>query len=165
MFLAIYLTPSPYLHEQAYSTPTLFWHSPDLAPSSIGPAANATNVPLDTIIVLDQMRPMNVGELHLSPEVPIERRLDEYYPVASKCTTFYFTEPLKPATTYNATLFFGDEPISWNFTTTTEPYYPRYEAFPSALGIYVAVTIAAVVTSGVGLKVWKKKKNVNPSQK
>jgi hypothetical protein len=158
VFLAIYLTPSPYLHEQAYSTPTLFWHSPDLAPCSIGPAANATNVPLDTIIVVDQMRPMNVGELHLLPEVPIERRLDEYYPVASKCTTFYFSEPLKPATTYNATLFFGDEPISWNFTTTTEPYYPRYEAFPSALGIFITVIISAVVTSVFGLKVWKKKK-------
>jgi hypothetical protein len=158
VFLAIYLTPSPYLHEQAYSTPTQFWVSPDLAPSLIGPAANATNVPLDTIIVIDQMRPMNVGELHLSPGVPIERRVDEHIPIASKCTTFYFSEPLKPATTYNVTLFFGDEPISWNFTTTTEPYYPRYEAFPSALGIFITVIISAVVTSVFGLKVWKKKK-------
>jgi hypothetical protein len=111
------------------------------------------------------MRPINVGELHLSPEAPIERRVDEYYRPAGKCTIFYFSEPLKPATTYNATLFFGDKPISWNFTTTNEPYYPNYEAFPSALGIYVAVTISAAVTSGVGLKVWKKKTNVNPSQK
>ena len=155
--MAIYLTPSPYLHEQAYSTPTLFWHSPDLAPSSIGPAANATNVPLDTIIVVDQMRPMNVGELHLSPEVPIERRLDEYYPVASKCTTFYFSEPLKPATTYNATLFFGDEPISWNFTTTAEPYYPRYEAMPSALGVSIAATVSATITLVVAAVIRKKK--------
>ena len=155
--MAIYLTPSPYLHEQAYSTPTLFWHSPDLAPSSIGPAADATNVPLDTIIVVDQMRPMNVGELNLSPEVPIERRLDEYYPVASKCTTFYFSEPLKPATTYNATLFFGDEPISWNFTTTAEPYSPRYEPMPSALGISIIAIVSAAITFGVGAKVLKKK--------
>lgn len=100
---------------------------------------------------------MNVGELHLSPEAPIERRVDEYYRPAGKCTTFYFSEPLKPATTYNATLFFYDEPISWNFTTTAEPYYPRYEAMPSTLGIFLTVTISAVVTSVVGLKVWKKK--------
>ena len=157
-FLAIYLTPSPYLHEQAYSMPTQFWHSPDLAPSSIGPAANSTNVPLDTIIVVDQMRPMNVGELHLSPEAPLERRIDEYYRPAGKCTTFYFSEPLKPATTYKVTLFFGDEPISWNFTTTAEPYNPRYETLPSALGISVVVITSAVITLAVGLKGRTKKK-------
>jgi hypothetical protein len=161
----MYLTPSPYLHEQAYSTPTQFWAWSDLAPGLIGPAANVTNVPLDTTIVIFQMRPMNVGELYLSPEVPIECRVDEHVPVASKRTTFYFSEPLKPTTTYNATLFFSDKPISWNFTTTAEPYYPRYEAFPSALGIFVDVTISAVVASVGGLEVWKKKTNVNMSQK
>jgi len=100
---------------------------------------------------------MNVGELHLSPEVPIERRVDEHIPVASKCTTFYFSEPLKPATTYNVTLFFGDEPISWNFTTTAEPYYPRYEPMPSALGISIIAIVSATITFGVGAKVLKKK--------
>jgi hypothetical protein len=157
-FLAIYLTPSPYLHERAHSSPTLFWHAPDLAPSSIGPALNATNVPLDTIIVVDQIRPMGVGELQLSPEAPIARRVDEHSGLAGITTIFYFSEPLKPATTYNATIFFSNTSISWNFTTTAEPYYPRYEALPSELGIFVAVTASTVVTLIVGLIIWNNRK-------
>ncbi|MBN1243973.1 hypothetical protein JXA31_00085 [Candidatus Bathyarchaeota archaeon] len=128
----IYLTPSPYLHERAYSAPAAFWHSPDIAPCFIGPASNATEVPLDTTVVADQIRPMGINEFQLSPEAPIARRVDEHSGLAGRCTTFYFSEPLQPATTYNATLFFSSTPVSWNFTTTAEPYYPRYEAMPSA---------------------------------
>ena len=133
------------------------WSSEVRAPYLISPIVNDTNVPLDTIIVVDQMRPMGVEELRLSPEAPVARRVDEHIGLAGRCTSFYFSEPLKPATTYNVTVFFGDNPISWNFTTTAEPYHPRYEALPSELGIFVAVTISALVTSVVGLTVWKKK--------
>jgi len=138
--------------------PTQYWISTETAGGPIiGPASNATNVPLDTAIVIDQMRPFFVGELQLLPEAPIARRVDEYHGLASRAAIFYFSEPLKPATTYNATIFLKSTSISWNFTTTAEPYYPRYEALPSGLGIFVAVTISAVVTSVVGLTVWKKK--------
>lgn len=138
--------------------PTHYWISPETTGGPIiGPASNATNVPLDTAIVIDQMRPFFVGELQLSPEAPIARRVDDYHGLASRAAIFYFSEPLKPATTYNATIFLESTSISWNFTTTAEPYYPRYEALPSGLGIFVAVTISAVVTSVVGLTVWKKK--------
>jgi hypothetical protein len=146
--------------------PALEWQSPEIDnPNHIGPALNAANVPLDTTIVIDLMRPMEIGELQLSPDASIARRENLSSGPARMASIFYFFEPLKPATTYNATLFINNNPISWNFTTTTEPYYPRYEAFPSALGIYVDVIISAVVTSVVGLKVWKKKTNVNVSQK
>ena len=156
VFLAMYLTPSPYLHEGAYSMPALEWQSREIDnPNHIGPALNATNVPLDTTIVIELMRPMNIGELQLSPDASIARR--ENFSGFGSASIFYFSEPLRPTTTYNATLFVNSKPISWNFTTTTEPYHPRYEAFPSALGIYVTVTISAVITSVVGLKVWKKK--------
>lgn len=158
MFLAFYLTPSPYFHERAYSTPTNYWVSPETtAGPIIGPALNAANVPLDTTIVIDQMRPIYVGDLQLSPEAPIARRVDEYHGLASRAAIFYFSEPLKPATTYNATIFLKNTTISWNFTATAEPYYPRYEALPSGLGISVTVTVSAVVTLIVGLIVWKRK--------
>ena len=159
IFLTIYLIPSPYLHEHAYSTPALEWSSDEIDTGNhIGPALNATNVPLDTTIVVDLMRPMEVRELQLSPEAPIARRVDEYYPVASQASIFYFSELLKPATTYNATLFVNDKPISWNFTTTAKPYYPRYEAMPSLLGIFAAITVSTAVTLIIGLIIWKKRK-------
>jgi hypothetical protein len=157
IFLAIYLTPSPYFHERAHSTPTQYWYGETSGDPIIGPAPNATNVALDTTIVIDQIRPLFVGELQLSPEAPIARRVDDNYGLASVATIFYFSEPLKPATTYNATIFLKSTSISWNFTTTAEPYHPRYEALPSGLGILVAVTMSALVTLVVGLTVWKKK--------
>ena len=160
VFLVIYLTPSPYLHERAYSIPPRNerWGSsvPDTG-NSIGPGLNATNVPLDTTVIIDQMRPFYIGELKLSPEVPIASRVDEDYWPASRFTIFYFSEPLKPSTTFNATLFVVNQTISWNFTTTTEPYHPRYEAMPSELGMYITVITSAIVTSVVGLTIWKKK--------
>jgi len=158
IFLAIYLTPSPYLHERAHSTPTQYWYGETTGAPIIGPAPNTTNVPLDTTIVIDQIRSFFVGELQLSPEAPIARRVDEYYGLASRAAIFYFSEPLKPATTYNATIFLKSTSISWNFTTTAEPYYPRYEALPSGLGIYVAVVVSAAVTLIVGLIIWNKRK-------
>jgi hypothetical protein len=162
VFLVMYLTPSPYLHERAYSMPAYEWSSDEIDTGNhIAPSLNATDVPLDTTIRINIMRPMRIGELQLSPDASIARRENLSGAPAWVASIFYFSEPLKPATTYNATLYVNNKPIFWNFTTTTEPYYPRYEAFPSALGIYVAVTISAVVTSGVGLKVWKKKTNVN----
>jgi len=163
VFLAMYLTPSPYLHEGAYSMPALEWQSREIdMPNHIGPALNATNVPLDTTIVISLVRPMNIGELLLSPDASIVRRENLSGAPAWIASIFYFSEPLKSATTYNATLFVNNKPISWNFTTTAEPYYPRYKALPSTLGIFVDVTISAVVTSVVGLKVWKKKKGKTP---
>ena len=157
LFLVMYLTPSPYLHERAYFMPVTFFHSPDIAPCSIGPALNATDVPLDTTIVADQMRPMGINELQLSPAVPIARRVDENIGLAGKCTTYYFSEPLQPATTYNVTLFFSNTPVSWNFTTTAEPYHPRYDDMPSALGISVAATASAIITLTVATIMRKKK--------
>ncbi len=159
IFLAMYLIPSPYFHERAHSMPAHYWISPETtAGLIIGPALNATNVPLDTTIVIDQMRPIYVGELQLSPEASIARRVDEHSGLAGRCTIFYFSEPLNTATTYNATIFLKNTAISWNFTTTAELYYPRYEALPSGLGISAAVTVSAVVTLIVGLIIWTKRK-------
>jgi hypothetical protein len=158
-FLAIYLTPSPYFHERAYSIPAYEWSSPEIDTGNhIAPALNATNVPLDTAIRINLMRPMNIGELQLSPDAPIARRENLSGAPAWIASTFYFSEPLKSATTYNATLFVNNKLISWNFTTTASPFHPRYEAFPSQLGIWVAISVAAAATLVVGLMIWKKKR-------
>jgi hypothetical protein len=139
--------------------PAYEWSSDEIDTGNhIAPSLNATNVPLDTTIRINLMRPMKIGELQLSPDASIARRENLSGAPAGIASIFYFSDPLKSATIYNATLFVNNKPISWNFTTTAEPYYPRYEALPSTLGIFVDVTISAVVTSIVGLKVWKKGK-------
>jgi hypothetical protein len=166
VFLAIYLTPSPYLHERAYSMPAYEWSSGEIDTGNhIAPSLNATDVPLDTTIRINIVRPMKIGELQLSPDASIARRENLSGTPAWVASIFYFSEPLKPATTYNATIFVNNKPISWNFTTTAEPYHPRYESMPSELGMYATVIISAVMTSAVGLIVWKKKTNVNTSPK
>ncbi|MCW4045276.1 MAG: Ig-like domain-containing protein [Candidatus Bathyarchaeota archaeon] len=161
VFLAIYLLPSPYFNERAYSFPETFWSFDIelLGGNQIGPALNATDVPLDTAVFIDLMRADHLErmQLHMSPEAPIQRQINKYF-LAGGSATFVFAEPLKPDTTYNVTIIWGSFSITWNFTTTAESFYPRYEATPNQLGQLLTLGAATVTTCFVGVAVWKRKK-------
>jgi Bacterial Ig-like domain len=156
LYLAISLTPFAYYHELAHSYPHLEGSS-NLFPVGIfGPAPNSTDVPLDTAIVISLTRPVNIENLSLTPQGPIVSQTIEHSPPASETYTFYFAEPLKPATTYNVSLMSGGKPVTWNFTTTAA-YQPRYSTYLYPSVPWATLAIAVAVTFSVSPIIWYKK--------
>jgi hypothetical protein len=159
-FLAVYLIPSPLFHDRLYSIPESHWGSELIEGigNHIGPPLNATDVPLDTVVFLSLMRTSKseVLQLFMSPEVVVLRQVFEFSFPASGAFIWYFAEPLKPATTYNATIIWHDIPVTWNFTTTDKPFSPRYEAFPNQFGQQIAVLAAVSTTIVAGLLIYFK---------
>jgi hypothetical protein len=93
------------------------------------PEANSTNVSLNTNITVYFTRPPPVVQLQLYP--PAEgsiSQLSEEVGAGTGRSTFVFSEPLKPGTTYTVTVTYGQEnpptgymPFrteTWNFTTS-----------------------------------------------
>lgn len=111
-----------------------------------GPAPNSTDVPLDTAIVISLTRPVNIQNLSLAPQEPIASQTIEHSPQASETYTFSLAEPLEPATTYNVSLLAVGKPVTWNFTTTAEPYQPRFNTYLYPSVPWGALAIAATVT-------------------
>ena len=79
-----------------------------------GPGAN--NVSLDTLICVDQMRPVSVN-LQINPEMSFITIKNEHVGVASRVTTFYPSKNLQPNTTYNMSGKIMDLSAWWIFTT------------------------------------------------
>ena len=159
-FAAVYLMPPPLFHDRIYSIPESKWSSPEIdlygIGNHIGPPLNATDVPLDTVVYISFMRTQKVSQLQMSPEAAILREEFEASYPASGAFIWYFAEPLKPATTYNATIIWHDIPITWNFTTTDKPFQPRYEAFPNQQGQVLAVSAAFVASVLSVPLIWKR---------
>ena len=158
LFLTVYLWVT--LTDYGYSTPSFAVDGVDLLGISLGPKPNATNVALDTFIGIGTMRQTTVKDLQLTPEVPIARRKDgtddtgiggEY--------TFYPAEPLKPATTYNVSVFIMSETVSWSFTTTSEPLQSEISIFIASNVFWVSLLVATAGTSVVGVLVWIKRRH------
>lgn len=82
----------------------------------VGPRPGAINVSLDSVIYADQMRPVSV-DLHVSPEVPIERIKEEHVGIASRVTVLCLGELLQPDTTYNVSGYLMGLSAWWTFTT------------------------------------------------
>ena len=158
-FAAVYLMPPPLFHDRIYSIPESNWSSPEIYLSgignTIGPPLNAIDVPLDTVVYISFMRTQKVSQLQMSPEATILREEFEASYPASGAYIWYFAEPLKPATTYNATIIWHDIPITWNFTTTDKPFQPRYEALPNQQGQVIAVSTAFVASVLSVPLIWK----------
>lgn len=159
-FAAIYLMPPPLFHDRIYSIPESNWSSQEIylygIGNHIGPPLNATDVPLDTVVYISFMRTQKVSQLQISPEAPILREEFEASYPASGAYIWHFAEPLKPATTYNATIIWHDIPITWNFTTTDKPFQPRYETFPNQQGQVIAVSTAFVSSILTVPLIWKR---------
>jgi hypothetical protein len=162
MYFVFSLTPYAYSEQKDYSTPSLSpW--PSMVPYgiSLGPAINSTNVPLDTTIIIDEIRSIKVSNVSLTPEIPIERQNIEGYGLASQQYIFYLAQPLKPSTNYTVAAFFGapaDE-VSWSFTTTSEAISQRYIAVYEETRVLDVSFLAAIVsTLATGLLVYFKKR-------
>jgi hypothetical protein len=151
VFFAISLTQS------VYSTPAHsgFVSTDAGTPLSVGPPPNATDIPLDTVIVLSQTRPGG-PQLQITPEITIAKIVDtpDFPGVES---TFYPAEPLKPATTYNVTAVVWHEAFSWSFTTTPQPFQPGISYYLAKFAFWIALASATATTLAVGIILWTRK--------
>jgi hypothetical protein len=80
---------------------------------------NGTNIPCNTPIQVETWRPTHVGNLTLTPNVPILNRVEKTVVVASLQVTFNLARPLQPNTNYTVSIPIMDETITWNFTTAS----------------------------------------------
>ena len=154
VFSAISLTQS------AYSTPSHYVSVVDGMGITLGPPPNSTNIPLDTTIIIDTLNSAEVSDLRMTPEVPIARVTSETSGTLSSLNTFYPAQQLKPATTYNVSVTIMDVPMSWSFTTTSEPFNPGISFYLATNMLWIALSAAVSATAIFGFAIWFKRKQV-----
>ena len=120
----------------------------------IRPRPGATNVSLDTLIFVDQTRPVSV-DLQINPETPMAQIKEEDVGHASRITIFYPAELLKPATTYNVSGSIMGLSAWWTFTTANSVIpQTEYDLFVSPYTWWIVV-IAAIMTTTIFAKlIW-----------
>jgi len=162
-FLTVFLVIS--LTQSAYSTPDNYVSAVDSMDITIGPTPNSTDVSLDTTITIDALSSATVNDLHTAPEVPIALVTSEVSGPLSYKLTFYPAQLLKPATSYTVSVTIKDVPVSWSFTTTSEPYHPTINFYLATYALWIALSAAVATTSIVGFAIWYRKKRVNEPPK
>jgi hypothetical protein len=139
----------------------------NLANVVLGPAPGDTNVSRDTVIFVDEVRPVHV-DLHLTPETRIAKITKEEVGIASEITTLYPADLLQPATTYNVPGTIMGLSAWWAFTTGLEPEQPRMERilFPSVWWIAVAAATltTSIFTAGLWVALWRRRQIKRPLQ-
>jgi hypothetical protein len=90
--------------------------------------------------------------------VPIARVTTEVSGPLTFLNTFYPAQPLKPATTYNVSATIIDVPVSWSFTTTSEPFNPGISFFLATNVLWIALSAAISATSIIGVTIWFRRK-------
>jgi hypothetical protein len=125
----------------------------------VGPRPGATDVSLDTVIYVDQSRPVSV-DLHVNPEVPIEQTKEKYEAPASRVTILCPAELLQPNTTYNVSGSIMGLSAWWTFTTGSSVIpQPEHELVLSPYTWYVAIVAASIATSVFALAIWRSNLN------
>ncbi len=121
----------------------------------VGPPPNATNVPLNTEIVIFQLRSTKIENISLTPEGSIIGRSDKVEEPASKVTTFFPAIPLKPNTAFNISVTIADEYFSWVFTTTADSFQPNISYYLVTYAFGIATIPAVIGTYLIGKKLQK----------
>lgn len=152
VFLAIFLTQS------AYSTPPQAILAVNSMEITLGPPPNSTNIPLDTTIIIDTLNFADVTDLRITPEVPIAGVTSENSGPLSSLKTFYPAQQLKTAITYNVSITIMEVPMSWSFTTTSEPFNPTISFYLATNVLWIALSAAVSATSIVGFAIQFKRK-------
>jgi hypothetical protein len=156
-FLAVFLVISS--TQSAYSTPNTYLSEVKGMDITIGPKPNSTDVPLDTTITIDALSSATVNDLNTTPEISISNIAVEVSGPLSYKQIFYPAQLLKPATSYTVSVAIRDIPISWSFTTTSEPYQPTISFYIATSAPWIALATATIITSLTGLAIWHKKKS------
>jgi hypothetical protein len=152
VFLVIFFTQS------TYSTPSSYVSVINDMDITVGPPPNSTNIPLDTTITVDALASASLNDLHLTPEVPIASRYSQVTSSVTYINTFYPAEPLEPATPYTVSVTVLNEPLSWSFTTTSEPFSPNISYILATNVLWISLSAATSATLIAGFAIWLKKK-------
>jgi len=149
--------------QSAYSTPENAVSEVEGMDINIGPKPNATDVPLDITITIDAFSSATLNDLQTKPEVAIANVAVEVSGPISYRQTFYPAQLLEPATTYTVTVTIRDTPVSWSFTTTSEPYQPTISFYLATYAPWIAIATATITTSLAAFAIQRrKKKPLNP---
>ncbi len=154
-FLTVFLVIAS--TQSAYSTPDSYVSEFEGVDITIGPKPNATGVPLDTTITIDAFSSAELNDLHTTPEVPIANMAVEVSGPMSYKQTFYPDHLLKPATSYTVSVTIRDTPVSWSFTTTSEPYQPTTSFYIATYAPWIAIAAAITMAMLTGSAIWHRK--------
>jgi hypothetical protein len=155
-FLTLFLVISN--TQSAYSTPGSYASAVNDMTITIGPKPNSTDVPLDTTITIDALSSATLNDLHMAPDVTIALVTSEVSGPLSYKLTFYPAQLLEPATSYTVSVTIKNVPVSWSFTTTSEPYNPTVSFYIATYVLWIAFSAATATTLLVGLAIWYRKK-------
>ena len=155
-FLSVFLVIS--LTQSAHSTPDYYVSDVDGMTITIGPKPNSTDVPLDTTITIDAFSSATLNDLQTTPEVSISNVAVEVSGPISYKQTFYPAQLLESGTTYTVTVTIRDMPVSWSFTTTSEPYQPTISFYLATYAPWIALGTTVIITLLVGLAIQRRKK-------
>lgn len=144
--------------QSAYSTPDNYILEVEDITITIGPKPNSTDVPLDTTITIDALSSAALGDLQTTPELQIGSIATEVSGPLSYKQTFYPAQLLKPATFYTISITIKDNPISWSFTTTSDPYQPTISFYLATYAPWIALIIATTTILLAGSAIWQTKK-------
>jgi hypothetical protein len=154
--------------QSVYSTPDTYVAVADNMDITIGPRPNATDVSLDTTITIDAFSSAAFNDLRITPEMSISNVAVEVSGPISYKQTYYPAQLLQPATTYTVLVIIRDKPVSWSFTTTSQPYQPTTSFYLATYALWIALSTAAIATLLAASVIWRKKKptiNSQPSHK
>jgi len=144
--------------QSAYSTPDASLSAAGGMDITIGPKPNATDIPLDTTITIDTFSAAILNDLQVTPEVSIANVAVEVSGPISYKQTFYPTQLLQPATTYTVSVTIRDEPVSWSFTTTSQPYQPTTSFYLATYAPWIALATATITTAIAASAIQRRKK-------
>ena len=148
MYMAVFLTQSAY---SMPSSSTIFLNGMQIA---LGPSPNSTNVVLNTAITVEAVASASLDDMRLTPEMPIARASSEVTGPLTYRNVFYPAKLLEPATSYDASVTIMGTPVTWRFTTTTEPFRPETSLYLATNAHWIALLAASVSTiiAGFGLQ-------------
>jgi hypothetical protein len=144
--------------QSAYSTPDNDVLEVERMDIAVGPKPNATNIPLDTTITIDALSSVALNNLHTTPGVSIASVAVEVSGPLSYRQTFYPAQILKIDTSYTVSVIIRDIPVSWSFTTTSDPYQPTISYYLANYALWVALGTATTVTLLTGSAIRQRQK-------
>ena len=143
--------------QAANSTPSQYVFVHNGMEIKFGPPPNSTDIPLDTTITIDALATATITDFRVTPEVPLTRTHSETTGPLNYLYTFYPAQPLKPATSYTVSVTVSDASVSWNFTTTAEPFKPSLSFLLATNALWIALAAAASATAIIALAMrWRK---------
>ena len=147
------------LTKTAYSSPsqtTLLFNQMSI---NLGPSPNSTNIPLDTVITVDTIASASLTDLYTIPYETFDY-VNSYAtgPLTSE-TRYYPGQPLNPATSYTISVTIFGNPVTWNFTTTSQPFTPKINYFLAKNNLLITFLTAIIITLLSGFFIWLRKNN------